>query len=864
MRARLKFLLFVSASFGCGVAVPAFAQAAPSEAPEPQPERSRHAQVPGDIIVTARRVEERLQDVPISITVFNQQQLTNRNVISAVDLATYTPSLTANSRFGTENASFAIRGFTQERLTQPSVGTYFADVVVPRGGAGGTSGGDIAPTGAFFDLQNVQVLKGPQGTLFGRNTTGGAVLLVPQKPTGQFEGYVEGSYGNYDMRRLQAVVNVPLSDTFRVRAGLDGQKRDGYLKNTSGIGPDDFANIDYIAARLSIVGELTPNLENYIVASYTKSTPNGAIPKLTNCFPNIALAGRIPIGRLACNQLARQSGQGRFAVENLIADPEQSSETWQVVNTTTWQASDALTIKNIASYAELRTKQRNDLFGSRFLIPASISNPAATVTVPTGALAGTSVPFVTAESPANGGFTNEQSTFTEELQFQGRSANSRLVWQAGAYLEQSGPLGLAGSQNPSLLSCQNAELFQCTDIFASLATSLGAAATPGQPPIASIGTISNAVARVKTRTVGLYAQGSYDLTDQLKLTTGIRYTWDRARTQVRALTYRFPTPNVPVGFCVNPLLRPANLPITTPANCDQNLRQNTQAPTWLISLDYKPSQDVLFYAKYARGYRAGGIAAFAATGLEAYDDEKVDTYEIGAKTSFQSFVSGSFNVAGFYNNLSNQQLSVGFRSSTPGVAPGSAITNAGKSRIYGAEVEATVNLFDGFTINGSYAYLNTKLQEQAPISIPPGSIYDTTSLAPNVGGPLPLTPKHKLTVSGNYTLPLDESIGKVTFGAAYTYTSSQFQAGLDPVVAAIVNPSGLGDIGIIPSNELVNFNVNWNEISGSPIDAQFFMTNALQERYSLTRQIQANQGFISRYLGEPRTYGVRLRVRFGS
>jgi iron complex outermembrane receptor protein len=160
-----------------GVAIGSIGSAAPALAQEAASNAGS-----GDIIVTARRTEERLQDVPISITVYNQQQLSNRNVAVATDLATYTPSLTVNQRFGPEKASFAIRGFNQEGTTAPTVGVYFADVVGIRSQSG-TTGGNSVGAGAFMDLQNVQVLKGPQGTLFGRNTTGGAILLVPTKPT---------------------------------------------------------------------------------------------------------------------------------------------------------------------------------------------------------------------------------------------------------------------------------------------------------------------------------------------------------------------------------------------------------------------------------------------------------------------------------------------------------------------------------------------------------------------------------------------------------------------------------------------------------------------------------------------------------
>jgi iron complex outermembrane recepter protein len=233
-----------------------------------------------EIVVSARRVEERLQDVPISITVFNQQQLSNSNIVNSEDLARITPSLSVNDNFGSDNSSYAIRGFIQENGTAPSVGVYFADVVAPRGASNGTPAGDGAGAGSFFDLQNVQVLKGPQGTLFGRNTTGGAVLLVPQKPTGDLDGYVEASYGNYDMRRIQGVVNLPISSAVRLRLGVDSQAHDGFLDNKSGIGPSELGNVDYTAFRGSLVVDVTENLENYTIGSLSHSRNYGDVQKM--------------------------------------------------------------------------------------------------------------------------------------------------------------------------------------------------------------------------------------------------------------------------------------------------------------------------------------------------------------------------------------------------------------------------------------------------------------------------------------------------------------------------------------------------------------------------------------------------------
>ena len=266
-------------------AAPAFAD--PAAADQAAPANAAKASDVGlsDVIVTARRVEERLQDVPISISVFNQQQLNNLNVVSTQDLAAYTPSVSVNNNFGSLNTAFAIRGFVQDIGTQPAVGVYFADVIAPRGASNNIPIGDGAGPGNFFDLQNVQVLKGPQSTLFGRNTTGGAILMVPQKPTSKQEGYIEYSYGNYAMNRIQAVVNLPLSDIMRFRIGFDRQSRQGYESSDTGVAPVRFGDVNYSAVRASFVVDITPDLENYTIGSYMDSDVNGEFQKLVGCNP---------------------------------------------------------------------------------------------------------------------------------------------------------------------------------------------------------------------------------------------------------------------------------------------------------------------------------------------------------------------------------------------------------------------------------------------------------------------------------------------------------------------------------------------------------------------------------------------------
>jgi iron complex outermembrane receptor protein len=764
-----------------------------------------------EIIVTARRVEERLQDVPISITVFNQQQLTNRNIVNAQDIAAYTPSLSANTNFGSANSTFAIRGFVQDIGTQPSVGVYFADVVSPRGASAGIPVGDGAGPGSFWDLQNVQVLKGPQGTLFGRNTTGGAILMVPQKPTAKEEGYAEVSFGNYDLKRIQAVENIPLNDAIRLRVGVDHQSRDGYLNNDTGIGGARLGDVDYTAARASLVVDITPDLENYTVASYLVSDTNGEIQKVIGCNPTLSAANFL--GLLACGQLAAEQakGAGFYTVQNTLSDPDTRLEQWQVVNTTTWHATDTLTIKNIASYAQVDEKYRNGLFGTNFFLA-----PGAPIAF-------------TNSTPIPGGSTADESTATEEIQLQGRTADDKLTWQSGGYVEDVEPLQLSGSQSPTFLNCVNSDNFNCEN-------PLGA------------GAVGYIAAKQYFFDAGAFEQATYSLTDTLKLTEGFRYTWDRTISNNSVITYLVPTPGVGVAICTNP---GATLP-----SCSADYRESSSAPTWLLGLDYKPTDDTLVYGKYSRGYRAGGISARAPSEFAVFQPERVDTYETGIKTSFRGPVSGTFDIAGFYNNFSDQQLQLNL-DGKPGepVAPATAIVNAGKSRIWGLEVESSLALFEGFTLDTSYTYLNAKIKQISVGETPADSSYVIDSPV-HVGDTLTLTPRNKLSTTGTYALPLPDGIGRVDVAATFTHTNEELVNYVDrtspiPAIAAL---------STLPALNLLNLNLGWRSMFGSHVDTSLFATNVTNKQYyTFVPGLYDSTGFETASLGQPRMYGVRLR-----
>jgi iron complex outermembrane receptor protein len=802
-----------------------------------------------DIIVTARRSEERLQDVPISITVFDQEQLNNRNISSSADLAAYTPSLSLNGRYGPEKASFAIRGFSQDLQTQPTVGVYFADAPALRLNSNLTSGNG-AGIGSMFDLQNVQVLKGPQGTLFGRNTTGGAILLVPKRPTDKLEGYVEGTIGNYDAMRIEGVLNLPISDQVKVRFGIDRNRRDGYINNKSGVGPKDFNDLNYIALRMSVLAEITPDLENYTVAFYGDSDTNGTVGKYAFCNRGTkpGTTGSTAITRAAqCAEIDRQiaAGYGYYDVANSDPDAFLSSTNWQAINTTTWRASDNLTVKNILSYGQSKESYSFNIDGD------FIATPFVTVYPGQPDASGKNRPV------------GNQWTFTEELQFQGRTSDDALTWQAGGYLEKSGPIGQQEQYTSIYGQCTNIFQFKCAPLTATSATT-GATTT--------VGSVSIARNNYDYHDYGLYAQATYKIIDQLSITAGIRNTWDYEKLTSDNITV-VPSPTGPVSYrcqrAVTPTPNPGVALLTNGACAvGRSFEISSNKPTWLIDLEFKPVENVLVYAKYARGYRAGGINE-SAIGAETWKPEKLNNYELGLKASFQGAVRGTFNLAGFWNDFTDQQATVLIpqcTAATPGcTAPASAgingIQNIGKSRLRGIEAEGSLMAGD-FRFDFGYSFLDAKVTGGSVPFCDNRSFICSAASFLAAGNTLPYAPRNRLTVTGTYDLPVDESLGNIALSATFTHTDQYFSShAVDAAFAAGAVPY---NSSIAPSTDILNLNFNWNSVGGSPIDVALFVTNLTDDKYHVS---SAGTGLASTgadflILGQPRMFGGRVKFNF--
>ncbi|MBU6269534.1 MAG: TonB-dependent receptor, partial [Sphingomonadales bacterium] len=812
------------------LAMPAAAQQAPQAAN------------PDDIVVTARRMEERLQDVPISITVFNQDQLAQRNIVNTTDLAAYTPGLSVNGRYGSDKSTFVIRGFSQELNTLPTVGVYFNDVVAPRLQSNIPSGNG-AGVGAMFDLANVQVLKGPQGTLFGRNTTGGAILLVPKRPSDKLEGYVEGTLGNYNERRIEAVANIPLGDGFKIRLGIDRNKRDGYVHNRTAVGPADFNNVNYFAGRLGTLAELTPALENYTLFTYSHSNTHGTIGKFVynndGLHPgtdgSTGLAALLRTGIKAQVDRAAANGYGYYDVENNDPNPYVWSKNWQISNTTTWKAGDTLTVKNIASYGEAREKYSFNLDGDNTTFPFVLTYPGPTRT------------------------QGSQYTLTEELQLQGRSGDDRLTWQAGFYMERSAPLGSQEQWTQIASTCANVYAFQCSTLSSAISS------------------VSVAKNNYRYHNYGLYAQATYKLADRLSVTGGIRNTWDWLREDADNVRV-VPSPAGPLAYNCSRIYDANNRPVAVTADalgsgiCTRSFQISSNRPTWLIDLDWKPVNDVLVYAKYARGYRGGGINE-ANLNAETWAPEKVNDYELGVKGSWHGPVSGSLAVDGFWNDFTNQQVTVVIPQCSPSGAAGRAsctrpaptgingIQNLGTSRMRGVEIEGSLSS-GPVRLDVGYAYLDAKVLNAATPACDNSAFECASATYLQPGQALPFAPKNRITLTGTVTLPLNPKLGKVSLSATFTHTDQQitsysnakaFAAGAIPF-----------DAGIAPATNLLNLNLNWKDVAGSPVDLALFATNVTKQKYfvSLTNSL-ASLGGESVILGEPRMFGVRLKVKYG-
>ncbi|WP_311270950.1 TonB-dependent receptor domain-containing protein [Sphingobium sp. WCS2017Hpa-17] len=435
----------------------------------------------GDIVVTARRRSERLQDVPLSVTAFSQESLAESRIVGRTDLANYTPSLvTITGGYPSEFAFFALRGQGPAFGSVPGVINYFAEVPALVGIDG--------RVGSYFDLANVQVLSGPQGTLFGKNATGGNILFEPQRPTDRQEGYIQLEVGNLQDVRAEFAVNLPVvSDKLLLRVAGETGRRDGYTKD---VGPffagKDYDNLDYQSIRASLIIRPSDSIELYSVGRYYHSKTNGPGTVLTQFNPDLGVpvAPALLLFPGLATAVADQQARGPRRVSYDL-DQFSSTSYWQVLNQARVDLTDALTLKNIVSYSEMTYRYGYDYDASPFPIGGQTSR--------------------------TGNPTQAPTYFTEELQMQGKLWNDALNFNVGGYYDRFGHHKDQGG------------------LFTQYPLSL----VIGEIP-AIINTTARSYAAFGQATIDL---GKAGVLPGLSLTGGLRHTWDETAnfTQISVL-----------------------------------------------------------------------------------------------------------------------------------------------------------------------------------------------------------------------------------------------------------------------------------------------------------------------------------------
>jgi iron complex outermembrane receptor protein len=626
----LRFVSFVSL-LG---ATPALAQT------QTQPSGAAPAPVIGEVVVTARRHEESLQRVPVSVSVVNQVQLQTQDVQDAVGLQHAIPSLvTSPSVVGHNNESFSLRGIGTTAGASPGVAIYISEVPY----VFATSLGSAAPSGVYFDLQNVQVLKGPQGTLFGKNTTGGAVLFEPQHPMNDYEGYLQVGAGDYNRTDVEGAINLPIiSDKVLLRLAVQEEQRDGYTIDA--ITHKDYDNLNFYSGRLSLTVRPTEQMEIYTMVDYHYSHDNGIGLTLDEVQPGSFLTYLYPgLAAYAAEERARGP---RLTELSDSALSQAKQETYGVVNNIQYHVTPDLTLKNIFGYRVYKDNNRNDGDGS---------------------------PFVIFDEYDPGDWANDLFAVTDELQVQGSAFSRMLDFTAGAYFEYSGPEVRDGGTYPpgTFSTCQ-----------------FGGGAFPVVDcPLYELESRA-------TQSQSVYAQGNLALDwllRGLKATAGVRYTVDRISAtddsfEANGLCiYRYGSETAPGGACF------------------WSQRAVFQAPTYQFGLNYQVTPDLLLYLVNSRGYKAGGFNVDAPYPDNGFKPEYDTNYEGGVKAQFHVLgMPAQVNADGYFMRYSNIQVSVPIIAPDGGLSETTG--NGALAHITGFEFDGALVPSPWLELHLSYAY----------------------------------------------------------------------------------------------------------------------------------------------------------------
>ncbi len=757
MKPVLKATLLASAAWAFA-SLPALAQDPVVETTAVATEASEGEE---EITVTARRVEESQDKVPASVSAFSEKTLKRLGATDPTGIQGAVPNLNLVQGRGSSNATnIYIRGVGQPDALQtfdPAVGFYVDDVYYSR----------IRGTQMdLFDISRIEVLRGPQGTLYGKNTIGGALKVVTRKPGQDKRGFLSLTAGSYGQLEAKGGFSGPLSDFAAVGVSLLHAQRDGYVEDP--VLDREYNDKNVTAGRF----QLSLGREDQAVRfdfSADFSTEDAA---LTVGQPLNTLTDLFGLPILV---LPVQTPEYDWKTRTTATLPNSTKlDTWGLSGVLTWDINDNLSLKSITAYRDLKSADYVDIDATH---------------LETGDV------FVGVD----------QDQISQELQL--TYTTDRWAVVGGFYYMQE-----------NIVSHQEA---YADDLVGVLL---------GNPTF--LRTIDD---DLETTSWAVYLNASYSITEALRLSAGIRYT-EEEKVYSRTTS----------TFSSSPLLT------ANPAFAFTGLTETWEDTSPMISLDYQVNDDVMLYARYAKGFKSGGFNGRANNpGEQApYDPETVDSYEAGVKARFWGG-KGRTAFTLFYNDYKDFQARVSGTVVDPGTglpSPELTVINAGKLEIQGAELELYLTPVKGLQLDTQIGWLDADYAEFADSRFVGG---DRSFQTP------PFSPKWTARFGAQYTWDLGGEAGNLTLGASARYRSRMALA-VDNTLLDGTEIAGLFQ----DSYWLYDARLVWEDVDGR-FSAGIYGKNLADKLYKTDGQEFSSVGNIRTvYFGAPQTWSFTVTARY--
>jgi iron complex outermembrane recepter protein len=612
----------------------------------------------GEIVVTAQRRQENLQDVPTAITVFTPQQLTQFRIEQTEDLAQYTPGLTAStSQFGDPVFSLRGVGMNNANINQnPAVTEYINEVALPSVGLLGFQ---------LFDLERVEVLKGPQGDLYGRNTTGGAINFITARPTQEFSSYVDVNYGNYNLTEIEAEIGGGVTDTLSLRLSGHTISRDGWqtvvaTNNLGGYSESPNAAVERQALRFSALWTPADNFQALLV--FDANFDNSQVPSYRPTgYTNDNGTCQVPL-------VAGFNG-GRGCPVYAVATP--TSPQVAVAD----GSGDPTLAFGDNSYGD-----RNNVHLYGVSLQLDWTFDGMTLTSVTGGRkmnrtwgSSSASPYIDQDILG----AEQIQTISEELRL-ASSGQGPLQWLGGLYYSHDDVNNLS---------------------LANFAQSYEVAPLNPTPVI-----FDTTIAQI-TQTEGVFAHAEYAFTPEWKIVAGIRETHE-------SIDYTY-TSGVNANFPPADELTPVPFDYAT---------LSSNGVSGKFGINYTPDKDLLVYLNFSKGYKSGGFPgdiAFlpypagqpASAYLPSYSSETLYSGEFGVKSTLaDSRLLLDSSV--YYYDWRNMQASTEIPYGTPpNVIEVFSLGNAGNAKIYGLDSDLTWRITSDFSLRGGLNWMHSKIED---------------------------------------------------------------------------------------------------------------------------------------------------------